>query len=201
VELGERTSGDQAVSGVAIAQAGPPGVLAGFTVHAPWQQGERRLAFALVWVGSDGVCSEDEEVVAQRLRAALTARPGCPDDARLRQALERVAVPVRSRLATMRDRRWASAETGGPARAVAARLVDAVREAARMRDQSAIDRLERVLGFVTGGHTAGEAMEVARLAAADPADIVRRSLRLPAPSPRWGPVEARLVGLVLFQPD
>jgi hypothetical protein len=101
----------------------------------------------------------------------------------------------------VRGRRWCLADAGAPARVVAARLQGAVRAAARRRDLTELDRLERALGFVAGGHTAGEAMLLERLAQHTAARIARASSRMPAPTPRWGPAEPRLEGLLLFVGD
>ena len=100
----------------------------------------------------------------------------------------------------MRAHRWAAAASGPAARAVAANLQEGIRRAARGRDTAALDRLERALGFVAGGHTAGEETLLEQLARLGPAELTRAASGLPAPSPRWGAVEARVEGLVLFVP-
>jgi hypothetical protein len=187
-----------AVPGVALVISGSEGVLAGFGIHAPSNGAEVRLAYTLVWIEPDGCWTEDEETVAARLSAAMDSPAGEPDAGRLRAALELLAEPVRARLAGARERRWAAAEGGAPARVVAGKLQDAIRAAARRRDLIELDRLERALGFVAGGHTAGERMLLEELAERRAAAIARASLGLPSPAPRWGPVEARLEGLLLF---
>jgi hypothetical protein len=143
--------------------------------------------------------SEDERTVADRLTAAAgCAIGGPPDSACLQRALVQLAEPIRARLAAARERRWAVTEADRPARLVAAALQQAIRGAARRRDGAALEALERALGFVAGGHTAGEAMLLERLARMEEAALARAAARLPAPSPRWGPVEARLSGVLLF---
>ena len=78
--------------------------------------------------------------------------------------------------------------------------VQAIGTAARRREARTLETLERALAFVAGGHTAGEAMLVERLADAEDAGFLRLAGRLPAPTTRWGPVEVRLVGVLLFVP-
>jgi hypothetical protein len=154
---------------------------------------EVRLAFALGWLDPGGRWSENQKTIAERLTAAAgCVAGGAPDPDRLHEALVRLSEPIRTRLAAARERRWALAEADRPARVVAAGLQQAIREAARRRDASALEALERALGFVAGGHTAGEAILLERLAATGAAELARTAARLPLPSPRWGPVEARL---------
>nr|MBA3260183.1 SWF/SNF helicase family protein [Gemmatimonadales bacterium] len=200
-ELGEAMELGDAVPGVAALPNGPEGVLAGFGIHARCAGREERLAFTLIWIHPNGRWTEDEEIVAARLSAAIGSPAAMPDAGRLRTALELLAEPVRSRLTAARERRWAEADGGAPARVVAARLQQAIREAARQRDANALSRLERALGFVAGGHTAGETMLLERLAERSAAEIVRGSAGLPAPTPHRAPVEARLEGLLLFVPE
>jgi hypothetical protein len=76
-----------------------------------------------------------------------------------------------------------------------------VAEAARARDQITLGRLERAMGFVGGGHTAGEAMLVERMAQATRRELTEWLARVPVPTPRWDTLEVRLTGLVLFRSD
>lgn len=200
-ELGEALEGGEAVCGVGVVRSGREGVLAGIAIHAMCTGEESRLAFTLLWIRPDGTWTEDEETVAARLSSAMAAAEGARDAGLLRAALKLLAEPTRQRLASVGARRWAGAEPGAPARAIAARLHDAIRDAARRRDPADLHRLERALGFVAGGHSAGEAMLLERLAVQSAAEIVRASVSWPAPTPRWGPVEARLEGLVMFVPE
>ncbi len=197
-ELGEALGEGERVAGVAIAASGPEGVLAGVSFHAFTARQEVRLASLLIWIAADGRWTEEEDVVGTRLQAARHATPGQPDAGRLRQGLEMLAEPVRARLALARARRWASPETAPSAHRVAARLQLAVRGAARRRDVEGLVRLERALGFVGGGHTAGETALLDRLAGLSDAELLRATAGLPAPSPRWDAIEARLTGIVLF---
>jgi hypothetical protein len=191
----------EAVPGVAVVPAGPEGILAGFSLHAVQAGGVTRLAYALIWIDAEGHWTEEEETVAARLSAAAGAAAAAPHAARLGSALALLAGPVRARLATARERRWAGAGATAPARVVAGGLQEAVRAAARRRDTHELERLERALAFVGGGHTAGEAMLLERLAQRSAVEIARGCGKLPAPTPRWGPVEARFEGLLLFVPE
>jgi hypothetical protein len=112
--------------------------------------------------------------------------------------LERLAIPIRERLALANARRWTAGDPDPFARRIAARLAESIREAARMRDGRALTRLERALAFTAGGHTAGEAMLVRTLADAGEGELASWTVRVPAPTPRWDAIEVRLTGLVLF---
>ena len=198
-ELGESLGAGRAEPGTAIVPQGPAGALAGFGLWAQAGGGPVRLAFTIGWMDPQGRWSEHEETIAQRLTAAAGCHAQCPpDQRRLHAALVQLAEPIRSRLAAAGECRWAMAGPELPGRAVAAVLQQAIRDAARRRDAAALEALDRALGFVAGGHTAGETMLLSRLAAASGAELVRWAARLPAPSPRWGAVEARLSGVLLF---
>jgi hypothetical protein len=199
-ELAEALEHRPATPGVAVARTAPTGVLAGFSLYAPCNGADTRLAFVLLWIDSDGAATESEDVVAARLSAAAAAQAGDPDDSRLSGALALSAEPIRARISAARAHRWAEAAGGPAGRAVAAKLQEGIRAAARSRDAAALDRLERALGFAAGGHTAGEEMLLEKLAALSPAELARAADALPAPSPRWGAVEARVEGVVLFVP-
>ena len=200
-ELAEALEHGQAATGVALARTPPAGVLVGFSMHAPCNGADTRLAFVLLWIDPDGTATESEDVVAARLSAAVDAEGGDPAEARLSAALGLLAEPIRSRISAARGHRWAEAVGGGAGRAVAAKLQEGIRAAARARDATALDRLERALGFVAAGHTAGEEVLLEGLAELSPAELARAAGALPAPSPRWGAVEARVEGIVLFVPD
>ncbi|HEY9442153.1 MAG TPA: hypothetical protein VIQ25_02830, partial [Gemmatimonadales bacterium] len=94
--------------------------------------------------------------------------------------------------------RWVTPLLAPPARATAMRIQAEIRAAARRRDAAAFEVLERALAFVGGGHTAGEAMLLERLAGLGDAEFGRGLRGLPEPSPRWAVIEARLGGVVVF---
>jgi helicase-like protein len=177
-----------------------PGVLAGFELVA-LRRGEReRIGSVVGWLGSDGTWSEDESVVAERLRAAAASdRRAPPAPALVRQALDRLVAPVRARLALAAARRWTAAEPATAARRLALRLGELVRAAARRRDGGELVRLERALAFVAGGHTAGEAMLVRRLADAGAPALAASLSEIPATSAHWDAIDVRLTGLVVFE--
>jgi hypothetical protein len=82
---------------------------------------------------------------------------------------------------------------------VAERLAQAVAQAVRRRDRRELVRLERAVKFVSGGHSAGEAMLVERLADAAPEAVLRWVERAPAPTARPEVIEARLTGIIVFE--
>jgi hypothetical protein len=178
-------------------QAARRGVLAGFELLA-LRHGERQCIGSVVgWLGPDGSWSEDESIVAERLRAAAACdNRAPPTSAVIRQALDRLVGPVRARLALAAARRWTAAEPDAAARRLALRLGALVRTAAQRRDARDLARLERALAFVAGGHTAGEAMLVRRLADADA--LAACLAGIPATSARWDAIDVRLTGLVVF---
>jgi hypothetical protein len=194
-------SGSAWVPGAATAAAGcdGAGVLAGFELLA-LRRGEReRIGSVVGWLGPDGTWTEEESVVSARLRAAAVCdNRSTPAPAVIRQALDRLVGPVRARLALAAARRWTAAEPDTAARRLALRLGELVRAAARRRDGGELARLERALAFVAGGHTAGEAMLVRRLADADSRLLAAGLAGIPATSARWDAIDVRLTGLVIF---
>ncbi len=193
-------------TGVAIVPHGPEGILAGFELfgagsHVADQRGWCRLASVLVWVSSDGQCTEAEDIVAARLAAAAKSAPRAPDPARLTGALTRIAAPIKARLAMARGSRWMVPSPDVTAHRVSVRLQACIRHAARRRDLEALRRLEQALGFVGGGHTAGEAMALARLDGMPDPEFRREVLRLPAGPRHWEAIEPRLGGVLLFVPE
>jgi hypothetical protein len=178
---------------------GGAGVLAGFELLT-LRRGEReRIGSVVGWLTPDGTWSEDESVVAERLRAAAACdKRAPPTPAVIRQALDRLVAPVRARLGLAAARRWTAAEPDTAARRLALRLGELVRVAARHRDGGKLARLERALAFVAGGHTAGEAMLVGRLANADSRALAASLAGIPTTSVRWDAIDVRLTGLVVF---
>jgi superfamily II DNA or RNA helicase len=199
-ELADRLGQGPELRGTAVVRGGAAtGLLAGFELLARGAGRVEILAATLGWLDSSGRWSEDEATVATRvLEAARCGHPGLAP-ARVRVALDRLASPIRERLALTNARRWTAGDPDPSARRLAARLAESIREAARMRDERALTRLERALAFTAGGHTAGEAMLVRRLADASDGELASWTARLPAPTPRWDAIEVRLTGLVLFE--
>ena len=191
--------GGDGVVGVAKVEQGPAGVLGGFAIHGTREEGEVRLASVLLWVEPGGAWSEDESVLAARLAAASECRdPTVPDPVRLNAAVRLLSEPIRARLALVRGGRWSSPRPTPAAHAAALRVQAEIRQAARRRDAAGLATLERGLGFLAGGHTAGEAMAIERLPALSDGEFRRALARLPAPTPPWPVIEARLGGVVIF---
>jgi hypothetical protein len=158
------------------------------------------LAAVVGWLESGGDWTEDSWIVTGRLvEAARAGGTGpAPIDA-IQAALDRLVSPIRARLALAAGRRWTAPEPSSAARQLAARLGEWVAPAARARDRSGLERLERALSFVAGGHTAGEAMLVARMADATPRDLSAWVRRVPTPTPRWDALGARVTGIIVFE--
>ncbi|HEX2637567.1 MAG TPA: DEAD/DEAH box helicase [Gemmatimonadales bacterium] len=198
--LADRMGTGPSIQGTAAVCGAERGVLAGFELLARGGGVIERTAAVVGWMDAGGRWSEDETIVTQRLlEAARAEESGAIPAAALGRALGSLAGPIRARLALAAGRRWTAAEPESCARRLAVRLQAAVREAARRRDIAGLGRLERALAFVAGGHTAGESELVARLADAPAPALAAWTGRLPAPTARREPVEARLTGLVLFE--
>jgi hypothetical protein len=200
-EIAEQYAEGPASAGVALVPAGPAGVLALFELYGLRAAGAERLSATLVWVDHGGAWTEEESVVAARLATAAAAQPAAAAGyALITTALELLATPIRSRLAAARGSRWSPPAADPVARQLSLRLHRAVRDAARRRDLEALAALERALAFVGRGHTAGESLELERLAALPEGTFEREASRLPAAPEPWSTIEPRLAGIVLFVP-
>jgi superfamily II DNA or RNA helicase len=198
VELSDRLNGGAAVAGVAVVRGVRHGVLAGFTLHADLDGRRECVAAVAGWTDGDG-WSEDPETVARMIEAAAqAAEVRTPGKRETRDALRALTTPIRSHLAIASGRRWAGAEPAAAARRVSARLRSAIGDAARRRDLTTLHRLEKALGFAGGGHTAGEAALIARLADESDRELESWIGRLPPPTPRPGAIDVRITGLILF---
>jgi superfamily II DNA or RNA helicase len=187
------------VPGVGFVRGYTRGVLAGFTLHAEVGGRTECLTAVAGWMSADGVWSEEAELVSQMLQAAgRSVQVLDPNAADIRGALSRLAGPIRTHLSVAAGRRWSSGDPDPAARRLTSRLRQVVRSAVRRRDAAGLERLERALSFVSGGHTAGEAALVRRLATSSHRELLTAVGRLPAPSPRPEAVEVRLSGVVLF---
>jgi hypothetical protein len=201
-ELADAYPGGAAFPGIAVVGTGPAGVLALFELYGLRSNGTERLSATLVWVDPDGGWTEEESVVAARLAAAITAPPGpAGDPARVNAALGLLGAPIRSRLALARGSRWSPPAADPVAHRLSLRLHRAVRDAARRRDLEALAGLERALAFVGRGHTAGESLELERLAELPDGRFEREVVRLPASGSPWRTIEPRLAGVLLFVPE
>lgn len=202
--LADRLGEGPAVAGTALVACGDrsvegDGVLAGFELVALRLGARERIGTVVGWLGADGAWREDESTVSERLLEAAGSPEMTPVPRELlRQALDRLAGPLRARLAVAAARRWVVAEPEPAARRLAQRLGELVAVAARRRDGEALMRLERALAFTAGGHTAGEARLVDRLAAGDARALAEGVRHLPAASARWDAIDVGLIGLLVF---
>jgi superfamily II DNA or RNA helicase len=200
-ELAEMYAEGPASPGVAVVPSGPAGVLALFELHELGPGGAERLSATLGWVGEDAAWTEEESVVAARLAAASESPPAATrQPARLGAALELLGKPIRSRLTAARGSRWSPPAADPVAHRVSSRLHRAVREAARRRDLEAMAGLEKALAFVGRGHTAGERLELERLAGLPDGRFEREAARSPGAPGHRSTIEARLFGVLLFVP-
>ena len=198
-ELGTIVGTGPGAAGIGLVPGAQRGLLGGFTLHADLG-GKRECIGAVVgWLGVDGVWSEDRAVIMRAMTAAVRSRESLAvDECRRREALHSLAAPIRSYLSAAAGRRWTGAEPDAAARSLAARLWQSVHRAARSRDVRALEHLERTLGFVGGGHTAGEAALVRRLADSTDRQLTAAIARLPAGTPRPDAIDVRISGVVLF---
>jgi superfamily II DNA or RNA helicase len=186
--------------GVALVPEGPSGVLAGFGLYGTVEGHTARLAASVVWIDGSGGSTEAREVVGPRLAAAARSESTRAITAeQLELAMSWLAAPLRQRLGLLGGHRWAAGASSPAVRELAERLHGEVQAAARSRNAVLLAQLERALGFITGGHTAGEALLIQRLIGLSASDLCRRIPGLPAGTARWGAVEARLTGLVVFE--
>lgn len=197
-ELAGRFSQTRSVSGVAAVTSAPAGVLAGFILSRAGDP-STCLSASVVWL-EGGRWTEAPETVARRLLAAAQSRSSSLDERKLPGCLAALAEPIRERLGSTRGRHWTSSEPSPSARRLAARLNDLIREAARQRRSARLLRLERALEFAAGGHTAGEAMLVERLAVSRRSELEAFLGRLPPGRTEWDEIEVRLTGLIVFEP-
>ena len=207
-ELADALGGDAAPRGCAHVPARTPheasggggtSVLAGFEILGVRSGHRQPLGSIVGWLDEQGTWCEDAAIVSARLReAAASMSITRAASAAVRAVLERLAVPIRARLATTVARGWMAAEPEPPVRVLAQRLGELVRLAARARDATALTRLEAALAFVARGHTAGEAMLVQQLAESDERTLRDALTRVPSAPPRCDALDVRLTGLVLF---
>ncbi|HJR17062.1 MAG TPA: helicase-related protein [Gemmatimonadales bacterium] len=196
-ELAGRYASAHAREGVASVSSERPGLLAGFAIGT--FAGDS--AATVVWLEADGSWTEAPEVIEAQLEIAAREPaiiPIAPDE--LREWLSLLAKPIRTRLAFTRSRRWMTLEPTGRIRTLVSRLQSCMKTAARRRDADQLGRLERAMTFVVGGHTAGEAALLERLARASDSELYRLLPTLPSQRRGWEDLQVRLGGMVLFRP-
>ena len=198
--LATRFGGGEIRPGVALLNStAPPGLLAGFALY---RTGEPMcLSATVIWVKPDGTWTEAPEMVEERLGAAAADPEIRPLSSEvLRDWLALVAIPIRERLGSTRGRRWIKPDPSTAARQLAGRLQSMVRQAARQHNATRLSQLERALGFLSSGHTAGEAALVEHLVKATDRELLVMAVKLPDGTPVWDGIEVRLTGLIVFGP-
>ena len=200
-ELALRFACADALAGAARVVSQEEGLLAGFALHSAGDR-SASLSTSVLWLERDGSWTEAPEALSLWLERAAARREVVPvEESRLRSWLLLLARPIKERLALTGSRRWLAPDPPPAVRRVAARLQAFTREAARMHQPNRLVQLERALGFVTRGHTAGEAALIERLADSSDAELDRMTPKLPEGRAQWGGIEARLTGLILFGPE
>jgi len=192
---GPGTAGTALVSGSCC-----EGAVAGYELWARRGTTSRPLAVTVGWLDEHGGWTEDcETVVPRMLEAGEHGRLSAPPTGTVRHVLDHLAVVIRRRLALAAASRWRLAEPALAARQLVERLGEEIALAVRRRDRRRLERLERALAFASGGHAAGEAMLVHRMAQADGQRLSSWVERAPIPTPRWDVLDVRLTGLIVFE--
>jgi hypothetical protein len=151
---------------------------------------------------TDGTWTDTPETLAERLDRATSEMAIAPvSNHRVKSWLLLLAGPIRDRLALIQGRRWIAPEPTPAARRMTLRLQNLVRQAARRHERERLAQLELALRFVVGGHTAGEAALIERHAKLPDAELLAGLRRFPLRTTQPMTLEARLTGLVVFDPD
>ena len=186
------------VRGIAVVCASDTaGALAGLGL-TEIPDGEASWGTTLCWIPANGNTDDDADVIAARLGVALrnAAAPSPPDAAELRWLDARLAPPA---AAMLRAANAARLRTGVSlaARQLVRRLAAIGRRAARERNESRLEAVDRALRAAARGHSAGEAILIRELAAATDEDLVVRLTSLPDRPARA--FDVRVEGVVLFR--
>ena len=200
-ELAERHGDHEAVAGLARVSSQHRGLLAGFALFSSSDLKEC-LSSTIGWLEIGGAWTEAPEVVTDRLNSAAAQRQGqIVDPEQLQGYLTLLAPLIRARLSVRSGRRWLTPDPTPAARQVATHLRRLIGEAARRRHHASLLQLERMLGFVAGGHTAGEEMLIERLVDAPARELTSRLSRVTTAQADGDGIEVRLTGLIVFGPD
>lgn len=200
-ELAERYGGLDAVAGLAQVSSRHRGLLAGFAFYRS-SYPQEWLSSVVGWLEIGGEWTEAPEIVADRIdSAAAHGRRQYVDAEQLPGYLALLAPLIRARLSLTAGRRWLSPNPAPAARRVAARLRRLIGDAARLRHHGLLLQLEQMLGFVAGGHTAGEEMLIERLVEAPARELISSLSRVTVALDRWNGIETRLTGLIVFGPE
>jgi hypothetical protein len=121
-----------------------------------------------------------------------------PTSPELNAAVHHITPVVREALQQLVATRWAVSSDSAESSRLLGRLRNLSHQAIARRDHRLLRLLERAMTFAAGGHTAGEAELIARLAGAGDRDLLAALPALPEPTIGWDSVEPRLTGLVLI---
>lgn len=176
------------------------GILAGYEVLELTDRSHRRVTTVLGWIGADGEWSEAAGAVTPPLLEALASERAviAPTPADLYGAVALLSGPIHQRLRLIRSGWWNRESPVGSATGLLRRLRRMAQAAARERRHDRLRRIDQALALAAGGTTAGESELLAELADQPDDELARALFRLPPPTPQPGPLEARLVGIVLF---
>jgi hypothetical protein len=200
-ELAERYAESDAATGIAQVPSPHSGVLAGFAFYSLADPREC-LSSSIGWLDNEAGWTEAPQVISDRLKTASTQTgTKTVDPERVSGYLTLLAPLIRERLSLTGGRRWLSPNPTPATRRVANRLRQLIGRAARQRSHQPLLQLERVLGFVARGHTAGEEILIEQLVGVPDGELISRLSQAPASLAGWTGIEVRLTGLILFSPD
>lgn len=200
IELADSFNQKEGVAGVASVSSSDRGLLAGFALYSS-SDPTRCLGAAVGWIDPEGGWTDTADFIAARLTHAAEQRQTFQTgNERLRDGLALLTPIIRDRFALIRGRRWVSSDPAPSARRVTARLNDLIQDAARRRQADRLLRLDQSLAFVAGGHTAGEAMLIERLAEAPATELEAALMRLRTTRIEWDGLEVRVTGLIFLVP-
>lgn len=197
--LAERFAGREARSGVAGVDHPQEGLLAGFGIY----RGDDTvpLSTAVVWLQPDGSWTDGPDTIEAWLTVAAGEVHDAPvDPARLQEWVTRLVHPIRQRLTMTRGWRWMTPEPTPPARVLLVRVQDLVRDASRRHQPRRLAQLERVLAFLSEGHTAGEEMLIRLMTSQSESQLITAVDPVLRSGTDLEDVEARLTGLIVFGP-
>jgi helicase-like protein/SNF2 domain-containing protein len=198
-QLAERFAGCEARSGVARVDHPQEGLLAGFGIYCG--DDPVPLSTAVVWLQPDGSWTDAPETIETWLTLAAGEVHDIPvDPSRLQEWVTRLAHPIRQRLTMTRGWRWMTPEPTPAARELLARVQDLVRDASRRHQPRRLTQLERVLAFLSEGHTAGEELLIRSMTDRSESQLITTIDRVLRSGTDLEDVEARLTGLIIFGP-
>lgn len=181
--------------GAAAVASEQPGLLAGFALYSGGDPATCLSAW-VGWLEPGASWSESPEIITERLLSIANSPMTGIAEERIQACVVLVMPAIRERLATIRGRHWVTRDPTPSVRHLSRQLHTLISEAARKRETARLRRLERALEFVSGGHTAGEAMLIERLAT--DARIEAGVGSWPYARQGWDEIEVRLTGLILF---